>query len=1046
MARRLRVWQGVNRWLRNRPRKSDKHRSQSPASCDQRWSGLETLETRTFLSADPLASMLSDDSSMQDDVVQIMTTAPELDLLGKDNIAIGDGDNAPAALDGSDFGNHLVGSTVSQIFTIRNNGTGVLNLSGAVRVAISGAHAADFTVTTQPAATVEPGQSTTFTIEFKPGAIGTRTATVSIDSDDANEDPYNFTITGRGVSEQEIDIRGNNNTPIPDGDIDPTAAKGTDFGDVIRTATGVTRTFTIRNTGGLPLNLLGVVRVQITGAAAGDFTVTLQPPATINAGGVGNFTIRFSPTAVGERTATVTIASDDSNEGTYTFEITGNGVDQPDINVSGAGSNNIPDGSTTPSPASGTDFGNLIVDSDTGTVTRTFRIINTGNLPLVLNNLAPVTISGADSEDFTLTTPPPVTTLQPNEFTEFQITFNPSRTDLRTATVTIQSNDPNEAAYEFTIAGYGILSTTTADNELVIDTINEGRGNRVAGTGSYVRIRYVGRLASTGAVFDEGMFDFTVDSGGVIAGFNQGVKDMGTREKAVLYIPAELGYGNNPPSNSGIPAGADLIFEVEVVSIRGNVKAQLVSQTNRRINSGDDTPDEREGTVFPDTAIGVPVTMSFLLDNRGPRGSRLIMDGTPKVTFSGPNASEFTLKGSPTSNNVFTIEFKPTGAGVRTAIVSIPSNDPDQDPYTFTVQGEALATSISVSNASATETDDGTVTMLFQVTLSQAVNDAPVTVEYETNDVTARRGSDYEPVKGTLTFAPGETTKNVTVEVPGDTEIEVTETFTLNLSNPSANAAIVDGEGVGTITTDDAPIVRIVALDSDASEDRPTSRGAAKFRIYREGPRDQPLTVSYTISGTAVNGTDYRFMRGAAVPTSVTLAANSPYYDIIINPVEDTLAESGETFIITLNDATTYDLTADTAERSATATIADNAPVLSIEARDDQAGEDRPTTRAGMGIFRIERDGDRSRPVTVTYTVSGTATNGGANTDYTTLSGSIVIPARKRFVDLLVIPADDLLQEGLETVIVTLSTGSTYHLTPVTEQRSATLEIGDNDE
>ena len=54
-----------------------------------------------------------------------------------------------------------------------------------------------------------------------------------------------------------------------------------------------------------------------------------------------------------------------------------------------------------------------------------------------------------------------------------------------------------------------------------------------------------------------------------------------------------------------------------------------------------------------------------------------------------------------------------------------------------------------------------------------------------------------------MTFAPGDTTKTVTVQVNGDTAVEPNETFFVNLSNATGNATIADDQGVGTIVNDD---------------------------------------------------------------------------------------------------------------------------------------------------------------------------------------------------------------------------------------------------
>jgi len=108
--------------------------------------------------------------------------------------------------------------------------------------------------------------------------------------------------------------------------------------------------------------------------------------------------------------------------------------------------------------------------------------------------------------------------------------------------------------------------------------------------------------------------------------------------------------------------------------------------------------------------------------------------------------------------------------------------------------------SASITGASAPEGNANT-TMSFTVTLS-AATPLPVTVSYATSDGTATAPSDYTSATGTLTFAPGQTSKTVTVTVVGDTLYEPDETFTVTLSNP-VNATIGTGSATGTIQNDD---------------------------------------------------------------------------------------------------------------------------------------------------------------------------------------------------------------------------------------------------
>jgi hypothetical protein len=67
-------------------------------------------------------------------------------------------------------------------------------------VAVSGTHAADFTVTALPTSPVTASGSTTFQVTFDPSASGTRTATLTIANDDSGVGIYDFAIQGTGVS------------------------------------------------------------------------------------------------------------------------------------------------------------------------------------------------------------------------------------------------------------------------------------------------------------------------------------------------------------------------------------------------------------------------------------------------------------------------------------------------------------------------------------------------------------------------------------------------------------------------------------------------------------------------------------------------------------------------------------------------------------------------------------------------------------------------------------------------------------------------------
>jgi hypothetical protein len=150
------------------------------------------------------------------------TTGPEINVLGNGAVII-DGDTTPSGSDHTDFGRiDFPGGTVTRTFNIQNLGTASLTVDP---ITLSGANATDFSVIVQPASSVAAGGSTSFQVRFNPSAVGTRTATLSVGNNDANENPYEFALLGSGVTpgsgsisrEVWTDISGNNVSEIPAG-------------------------------------------------------------------------------------------------------------------------------------------------------------------------------------------------------------------------------------------------------------------------------------------------------------------------------------------------------------------------------------------------------------------------------------------------------------------------------------------------------------------------------------------------------------------------------------------------------------------------------------------------------------------------------------------------------------------------------------------------------------------------------------------------------------------------------------------------------------
>ena len=129
----------------------------------------------------------------------------------------------------------------------------------------------------------------------------------------------NVSVAAGAPVAPEIGVSGNSQS-IADGDTSPQAGDNTDFGSADITTGTVLKDFNIQNTGTATLNSIAVT------TANSEFGLPTAPPSTIAAGGNANFTIAFNHTATGLRTATLNIASDDSDENPYNFSIQGTGT------------------------------------------------------------------------------------------------------------------------------------------------------------------------------------------------------------------------------------------------------------------------------------------------------------------------------------------------------------------------------------------------------------------------------------------------------------------------------------------------------------------------------------------------------------------------------------------------------------------------------------------------------------------------------------------------------------------------------------------------
>ncbi|WP_246777098.1 Calx-beta domain-containing protein [Microvirga sp. VF16] len=229
------------------------------------------------------------------------------------------------------------------------------------------------------------------------------------------------------------------------------------------------------------------------------------------------------------------------------------------------------------------------------------------------------------------------------------------------------------------------------------------------------------------------------------------------------------------------------------------------------------------------------------------------------------------------------------------------------------------------------------------VSLSKASSEA-ITVNYATANGTAQAGADYVAKSGTLTFAPGETSKTIAVAVIGDTTVEANESFRLDLSSPT-KATIADGQGAVTITNDDvtAPMAALSVSDVRILEGQSGTMNAV-FTVSLSGASTGPVAVSYaTEDETAVAGADYTPKSG-----TLTFAPGETSKTVAVSILSDILSEQNESFKFNLSSASGATI----AQAQGTGTILDDdqaAPTSTITVADISVQEGNPVTLPGTG-------------------------------------------------------------------------------------------------
>lgn len=249
------------------------------------WDSLNRLRYISSLSGEVLGQYLYDDRGLR---LRALPPLPEINVKQDDT-------------DIPDEGSYYFKVIAQQdkTFTVENLGNKNLGLG---EVIISGQDANCFDVIQQPSSPVAPLSSTSFIIRFNPLSGGLKTATLTLQNDDLDENPYNILLVGNYVPEINI--------------YDFANGSSYDFGPVT-IGNSAYESFTIQNLGTAPLT--------VTAGCDSPFYIQQQPSSPVQPGGHTDVLVIFQPFSEGPLSGCLSITSDDADENPYIITLNGTG-------------------------------------------------------------------------------------------------------------------------------------------------------------------------------------------------------------------------------------------------------------------------------------------------------------------------------------------------------------------------------------------------------------------------------------------------------------------------------------------------------------------------------------------------------------------------------------------------------------------------------------------------------------------------------------------------------------------------------------------------
>ncbi|WP_440959189.1 Calx-beta domain-containing protein [Oceanicaulis sp. LC35] len=768
------------------------------------------------------------------------------------------------------------------------------------------------------------------------------------------------------VPRPEIEVTGDG-WNIADGDSSPRALDHTDFGSVDVSGVQTFRTFTVTNSGTGTLTL-GSNAASLSGPAAADYVITSQPATSLAPGGTTTVVIRFDPSAAGTRSATLTIANNDSDESPFNFAIQGTGVVPPSVTLS----------VSTISASEGD--GSVVLTATQSSATVQATTVN-------------LSYSGTASGSGVDFTGPASITIPANATSQTaQISFVDDTVDEddETIIVDIASVSGGNSAIE---DGVQQQTITLTDNDAA-PTISIADAEDTEGSGALDFVVSLNAASTRTVTVVYATSNWTASAG----------TDYTAATGTVTFNPGETSKSVSVT-----------LIDDGVVESDEWVTVMLSSPTNATIADSSAT-----GTILDDDQHS-DVTLSVSTISASEGDGSVVLTATKSSATSEATIVNLSYSGTANGSGIdytgpasITI---PANATSQTAQISFVDDAADESDETIhvdiaSVTGGNGATEDGVQQVTITLTDNDAAPTIsvaddeeleangaldFVVTLSAASTQA-ILVDYATSNWTASSGTDYTAASGTLTFAPGQTSKSIPVTLLDDGVVERDEWVTLTLSSPT-NATIADSSARGTITNDDTATLSIADVQNQEG-------AGLTFTLTLSAPVDTDIRYkASTTDGTAIAGDDYTALGSGSLRT---ISAGDQTVSLPVTIADDGLPEADETFTVTLFDLDPASRDVTLGDASATGTILndDQYPDVTLSASPTTLAENGGTSTLTATLSAIW-----SQDVTVALAYSNANATGPA---------SIVVPAGDLTATGTVTAVDNAIDEPDRTVEVSV--------------------------